>query len=95
MDMKLGQTSGDGKGQGSLACCSLWDRHDWVTEQQQQKQLLKKNTKGIPKRMIEAIEWITKIYSINQNMIGKEEQNHIEETEKKKMRYRLKTQTYQ
>ena len=45
--------------------------------------------------MIEAIEWITKIYSINQNMIGKEEQNHIEETEKKKMRYRLKTQTYQ
>ena len=34
------QTPGDGEGQGSLACCSLWGlqrvRHDWATEQQQQ-----------------------------------------------------------
>jgi len=31
------QASGDGKWQGSLACCSPWDQkvgHDWVTEQQ-------------------------------------------------------------
>ena len=33
------QALGDGKGQGSLACCSPWGcrvRHDWATEQQQQ-----------------------------------------------------------
>ena len=33
------QTLGDGKGQGSLACCSPWGRkvrHDLATEQQQQ-----------------------------------------------------------
>ena len=24
MDMKLGETAGDGDGQGGLACCSLW-----------------------------------------------------------------------
>ena len=33
------QAPGDGKGQGSLACCSPWGHrvgHDWVTEQQQQ-----------------------------------------------------------
>ena len=33
-----GQTLGDGEGQGSLTCCSPWDRrvgHNWVTEQQQ------------------------------------------------------------
>ena len=24
MDMELGQTSGDGEGQGGLACCSPW-----------------------------------------------------------------------
>ena len=32
------QTPGDGKGEGSLACCSPWDRrfeHDWAAEQQQ------------------------------------------------------------
>ena len=46
MEVKLGQTSGDGKGQGSLACCSVWVRRDWVTEKQQQKLVLKKkNTK--------------------------------------------------
>ena len=31
------QTSGDGAGQGSLACCRPWDHrvgHDWVIEQQ-------------------------------------------------------------
>ena len=34
---ELGQTSGDGEGQGGLVCCSPWDHrvgHDWVTEQQ-------------------------------------------------------------
>ena len=36
---RLGQISGDGEGQGGLACCSPWGckvGHDWVTEQQQQ-----------------------------------------------------------
>ena len=45
MEVKFGQTSGDGKGQGSLACCSVCVRRDWVTEKQQQKQLLKKKKK--------------------------------------------------
>ena len=34
---ELGQTLGDGKGQGGLAYCSPWGcrvRHSWVTEQQ-------------------------------------------------------------
>ena len=34
------RTPGDGKGQGSLACCNSWScrvRHDWETEQQQRK----------------------------------------------------------
>ena len=33
---ELGQTPGDGEGQGCLVSCSLWGRrvgHDWVTEQ--------------------------------------------------------------
>ena len=40
MDMKLGQTPGNGEGQGSLLCCSPWDgeESDLVTEQQQQQQ---------------------------------------------------------
>ena len=29
------QTPGDREGQGSLVCCSSWDRGDLVTEQQQ------------------------------------------------------------
>ena len=36
---ELGQTSGDGEGQGSLVCCSPWDCrvwYDWATEQQQE-----------------------------------------------------------
>ena len=36
---ELGETSGDGQGQGGLACCSPWGHrvwHDWVIEQQQQ-----------------------------------------------------------
>ena len=35
---ELGQTLGDGEGQGSLSFCSPWNcrvRHDLVTEQQQ------------------------------------------------------------
>ena len=36
---ELGQTSGDGEGQGGLLYCSPWGsqrvQHDWVTEQQQ------------------------------------------------------------
>ena len=35
---KLGQTPGDGEGQGSLVCCNPWRwrvRHDLTTEQQQ------------------------------------------------------------
>ena len=34
---ELGQTSGDGEGQGGLACCCPWGHevgHNWVTEQQ-------------------------------------------------------------
>ena len=34
---ELGQTPGDGKGQGGLACCCPWGcrvRHDLATEQQ-------------------------------------------------------------
>ena len=37
---ELGQTPGDGEGQGGLVCCSPWScgvKHDWETEQQQQK----------------------------------------------------------
>ena len=26
---ELGQTPGDGEGQGSLVCCSLWGRKEW------------------------------------------------------------------
>ena len=32
---ELGQTSGDGEGQGGLACCRLWGHrvgHDWATQ---------------------------------------------------------------
>ena len=32
---ELGQTPGNGEGQGGLTCCSLWGhkvRHDWVTD---------------------------------------------------------------
>ena len=39
---KLGQTLGDGKGRGGLACCSpwrCWVRHDWATEQQKPEPL--------------------------------------------------------
>ena len=39
---EFGQTSGNGKGLGGLACCSplcCRVRHDWVTEQQQQEHL--------------------------------------------------------
>ena len=35
---ELGQTCGDGEGQGGLVCCSPWGHgvgHDWATEQQQ------------------------------------------------------------
>ena len=35
---ELGQTLGDGEGEGGLACCNPWCQrvgHDWVTEQQQ------------------------------------------------------------
>ena len=37
MDMSLGQTWGDGEGQGALACCSPWSHKEsnWMTEQQQ------------------------------------------------------------
>ena len=37
-ERKLGQTLGDGEGQGGLACCSPWGYrvgHNWETEQQQ------------------------------------------------------------
>ena len=41
---ELGQTPGDGEGQGGLVCCSplALQRagHDWVTEQQQYKMYL-------------------------------------------------------
>ena len=35
---ELGQTPGDGEGQGGLVCCSPWgcgDGHDLATEQEQ------------------------------------------------------------
>ena len=38
---QLGQTPGDGEGQGGLVGCSPWGRRvgqGWVTEQQQQQQ---------------------------------------------------------
>ena len=37
-EYELGQTLGDGKGQGGLACCSPWGHKEWdiVTKQQQQ-----------------------------------------------------------
>ena len=45
------QTLGDGEGQGSLACCSPWDRRvrpDLVTEQKQQcKQFLENEEKHV------------------------------------------------
>ena len=28
---ELGQTSGDGEGQGTLVCCSLWGCEEWDT----------------------------------------------------------------
>ena len=31
MENELGQTLGDGEGQGGLACCSLWDRNELDT----------------------------------------------------------------
>ena len=37
------QVLGDGEGQGSLACCSprgCRDRHDWITEKQQQRETM-------------------------------------------------------
>ena len=36
MGMNIGQTWGDGKGQGALACFSPWSHKEsnWVTEQQ-------------------------------------------------------------
>ena len=36
---ELGQTLGDGEGQGGLACCIPWGGKDWVAEQQQQYML--------------------------------------------------------
>ena len=36
--IRIGQTLGDGEGQGGLACCSSWGcrvRHDWATKKQQ------------------------------------------------------------
>ena len=48
---EFSQALGDGEGQGSLACYSLWDRrvrYDLVTEQQQQKiQVLGKEEKRL------------------------------------------------
>ena len=41
---KLGQTLGDGAGQGGLACCSPWSHrviYNLATEQQQQPFLIK------------------------------------------------------
>ena len=32
---ELGQTLGDGEGQGGLACCVPWGGKDWAAEQQQ------------------------------------------------------------
>jgi len=41
MDTSLSKLPGDGEGQGSLACYSPWGcqrvRHNWVTEEQQQR----------------------------------------------------------
>ena len=36
---ELGQTLGDGEGQGGLACCIPWGGKDWVAEQRQQYML--------------------------------------------------------
>ena len=40
---ELGQTLGDGEGQGGFMCCSPWGRrvrHDWAAEQQQQHSIM-------------------------------------------------------
>ena len=37
---ELGQTSGDGEGQGGLVCCSPWDHKELETTEQQQIMLL-------------------------------------------------------
>ena len=34
MDMKFEQTLGDGEGQGTLVCCSLWGRKESDTTEQ-------------------------------------------------------------
>ena len=49
MDMNLGQTWGDGEGQGALACCSPWGHKEsnWVTKQQQIKNLDQHSTSNL------------------------------------------------
>ena len=39
-EYELGQTLGDGKGQGGLACCSPWGRKEWDIGTKQQQQLV-------------------------------------------------------
>ena len=57
---ELGQTLGDGEGQGGLACCCPWGSqriiHDCVAEQQQQKQF--KATKDIRTWGRQMIDWV-------------------------------------
>ena len=59
-EYELGQTLGDGEGQGCLVCCSPWLKrvgHNWVTEQEQnlefyilQNVSLKNRWESLPKK---------------------------------------------
>ena len=44
---ELGKTSRDGEGQADLVCCSPWGvRHDWVTEQEQEQEVVSSSTEN-------------------------------------------------
>ena len=47
------QAPGVGDGQGGLACCCPWGRHDWVTEQQQEQQWSLADWLGDPRAALE------------------------------------------
>ena len=52
---ELGQTLGDGEGQGGLACCNPWGcrvKQDWATEQHNRYTLLR------PKEEAASSDWL-------------------------------------
>ena len=64
-EYELGQTLGDGEGQGCLVCCSPWLKrvgHNWVTEQEQnlefyilQNVSLKNRWESLPKKWLSTL----------------------------------------